>query len=973
MRTVAVSLILQAQGYMQGMKEVGKATDEAGSKAEKLAAQKQGFESLGRAAVGMGAAVALGVGVAISKWAEFDQQMSYVQAATHETASNMQLLKDAALEAGARTVYSATEAASAIEELARAGVSTQDILSGGLDAALDLAAAGGLAVADAAGIAAVALKTFNLQGSDMSHVADLLAAGAGKAMGDVSQLSQALAQGGQVAKQTGLSIEETTAGLAAFASQGLLGSDAGTSFKSMLQRLTPQSNEAAQRMEQLGISAYNASGNFIGLAEFAGVLQSSLQTLSPEARNAAMATIFGSDAVRAATVLYQEGESGIRDWIDAVNDQGYAAETAAIRLDNLKGDWEAFTGALDTSFITMGEGADGPLRALVQGLTGLVDGFNDLPDGAQQAVMWVGLITAGVGLAGGAALLAVPKIAAFKTGLQTLNVTAAGTRAGLGRVTSFLGGPWGIALLAATAVMATFNRTIEEGVPAQSELINSIKTTATAAAGFKSAFERSSLENFISGDYENELRNLPGLLDHAIAAQNNWADALSTTVGQRGAFDSIKRYGDALGEIATNDLPTAQAAFRGLTEQYDLNAAQTRQLLDEMPAYRDAILKIADDHGIARDSAEFLQLAMGELPATSAEVEAAMVEMQQASEEARKAFDGTADALRGIGSTAMELGEAKDAALAAINALTEAAEVEGATLDGTNDASIRLRQSVRDVEQAHRDAAIAIIENGGTLAEAQAQYDLSREAIIGMLAAKGMDATEAAIWADAQLGATTAAKSGIDQVYQAWLNLPENRETKYQVEAAQAEQKLADLKARLADIPSYKRITLEGFTVGNFDVTPNATGNLYDKGKKVTAFAGGGMPSHIAAATPGGLYKYAEAGWAEAFITTNPAFREQSLGIWSEIGRRIGAWQGSDPRNGSDVWGQVAPRLGAFQPAPAPISAGPSPHQLAEQIGQSVAAAMAKYPRVSITEHYPMHTDPARDRFETSDVQEVVL
>ncbi|WP_449407995.1 phage tail tape measure protein [Microbacterium maritypicum] len=892
-RSVFVTVGLRAQGYMQGMREMGRATDEVGSKAEKLAAQRQGFETLGRAAVGFGAAMALGVGVAVSKWAEFDQQMSYVQAATHETAANMDLLREAALEAGARTVFSATEAAAAIEELGKAGVSTEDILSGGLDASLDLAAAGGIAVADAAGIAATALKTFNLQGSDMSHVADLLAAGAGKAMGDVSDLSQALAQGGQVAKQTGLSIEETTAGLAAFAAQGLLGSDAGTSFKSMLQRLTPQSNEAKQKMDELGISAYDAAGNFIGLAEFAGNLQKSLQRLTPEQRNSALATIFGSDAVRAATVLYTEGEAGIRKWTAAVDDQGYAAETAAMRLDNLLGDWEAFTGALDTAFITMGAGVDGPLRAFVQGLTGIVDGFNELPDGAQQAVLWVGLITAGVALAGGAALLAVPKIAAFKVGLQTLGITAASTRAGLGRVVGFLGGPWGIALVAAATAVTLFNKNIEEGVPAQAELVNAIKTSSDAVKGFQAAFERGGFETFWLGDYADQLKDLPALLDKASTSNVRWLDM---TFNETGALDSIKRYGDALSELAQTDMPAAQLAFRGLTEQYELNADQSRQLLDEMPAYRDALLKIADEHGITADSAEFLQLAMGELPGTTAEVESAMAQVQQATEEATNAFNAASDALKGIADTAIGLGEAKDAALSAINAMTEAASAEGVALDGSNEASIKLRDSIREVESAHRDSAQAIIENGGTLEEAQAEWQKGRDAVLGMLEAKGLDATQAGIWADAQLGSAAEVRGGIDEVYRAWLNMPENVDTKYAVEAAEAEQKLANLKARLDAIPEHKytRITLESFqvdggrTVSNFD---NAIGNLYDKGKKITAYAGGGMTSGIYSPVPGGIQKFAEAGWSEAFITMNPAFRDRSIDIWAETGRRLGAYQ----------------------------------------------------------------------------------
>lgn len=217
-RVVKVELILAAQGFMQGTDAAAKKVRELGSETEKLAQKREAFNTLGTAAVGFGSAVALGIGMAVAKFADFDQQMSYVQAATHESAANMNLLRDAALDAGARTVFSATEAAGAIEELSKAGVSTADILSGGLDAALDLAAAGGMRVADAAAVAATTLKQFGLEGRDASHIADLLAAGAGKAQGDVSDMAQALKQGGLVANQFGLSVDETVGTLSAFAS-----------------------------------------------------------------------------------------------------------------------------------------------------------------------------------------------------------------------------------------------------------------------------------------------------------------------------------------------------------------------------------------------------------------------------------------------------------------------------------------------------------------------------------------------------------------------------------------------------------------------------------------------------------------------------------------------------------------------------------------------------------------------------------
>jgi len=445
-RVVKVTIAAEIGDFKKKFAEAAQQTRQFGSEAEKLAQARESFNQVGRAGVAMGALLTAGIGVAVARFADFDQAMSSVEAATHESAAGMAQLRDAALDAGASTVFSATEAAGAIEELSKAGVSTADILSGGLSAALDLAAAGGLDVSEAAGVAATSLKVFNLQGTDMSHVADLLAAGAGKAMGDVSDLSQALAQGGQVAAATGLSIEETTATLAAFASQGLLGADAGTSLKTMLQRLTPQSTEAANKMQELGISAYDASGQFIGMEKFAGNLQQAMSGLTPEARSAAMSIIFGSDAVRAANVLYTEGAQGIAKWTDEVNDQGYAADTARRRLDNLKGDIEALGGAMDTALIQTGSAANDTLRGLVQALTGLVDIYNDLPGPAQATVLAAGGAAAAIALTGGSALLAVPKIAEFKAALQftglslkTVGLAAGGTALAIGGVFAIVG------------------------------------------------------------------------------------------------------------------------------------------------------------------------------------------------------------------------------------------------------------------------------------------------------------------------------------------------------------------------------------------------------------------------------------------------------------------------------------------------------------------------------------------------------
>lgn len=282
-RSIKVTLRAEIADFKRKLNEASDAARKLGDESKGYVQKnKDSINELSTSVGIVGAALTGVAALAVGQFVQFDKSMSAVAAATHESAANMNLLRDASLDAGKRTVFTASEAAGAVEELAKAGISTTDILNGGLNGALDLAAAGAMDVAEAAGYTSVALAQFKLDGDKATHVADLLAAGAGKALGEVSDLGMALKQGGQVAASTGLSIEETTAALSAFASAGLIGSDAGTSFKAMLQRLTPQSDEAKRAMDDLGISAYDSQGNFIGLAEFAGNLQEALRDLTPE-------------------------------------------------------------------------------------------------------------------------------------------------------------------------------------------------------------------------------------------------------------------------------------------------------------------------------------------------------------------------------------------------------------------------------------------------------------------------------------------------------------------------------------------------------------------------------------------------------------------------------------------------------------------------------------------------------------------
>jgi TP901 family phage tail tape measure protein len=914
-RVVSVTLRAKIAEYKANMQEAANVTRSVGTEAEKLAQVKDSLNLIGGAALGMGAALAAGIGVAVNSFAQFDKAMSAVAATGEDARDNLGELRQAAIDAGQSTVFSATEAANAIEEMAKAGVSAKDILGGGLTGALSLAAAGGLGVADAAGIAATTLQQFKLEGKDASHVADLLAAGAGKAMGDVSDMAQALNQGGLVAHQFGLSVEETTGTLAAFAQSGLLGSDAGTSFRTMLLRLANPTDEVKDLMKGLGIETYNSSGQFIGMAGLAGQLEKALGGMTQEQKNTTLAMIFGQDAIRGANVLLTEGAAGIREWTAEVDDQGYAAETAAIKLDNLAGDVEKLHGALETAFITMGEGANGPLRLLTQALAGLVDNFNDLPDWVQQSTLGVAALVAGVALLGGAMLLAVPKIAEFKIALETLELSRGKVAGGLRGIVRFLGGPWGVALAVATAATLAFNKAIEEGQPVQAELQNQIAASSKAASAFEAAFKRGDVESFFWGNYTDQLKDLPGLLDRAAASTNDWMNLSRNEIG---GLDSIKQYGDALAKVASTDMPRAQSSFSSLREQYKLNDAQATELLKNMPAFRGMLLDQATAAGITADDTYLLAAAMGKNSkatdtSTSSSQDAAaayQATADQASaldDEIQKLIDSINEA-NGVGQDAVSANIDYQNALAKVDETIQKAR-DGAdgyalTLDTGTQAGRDNTDMLVDLANQAQDAADKQFALDGNTDQYRKTLEDGRQTLIDRAQQLGMNAEQAGALAD--------------QIYRippetAWKVIADTATANRQVSdflnkwngvQIRAEMFLDSSGGNRAAAASAARYTAQAQAYLN--ANGNESGGLYERG--VRAFENGGFPSGI---YPGGaeIHKFAERSlpW-ETYISPKPGKRAENIGIWQETGRRLGV-SGATETQVNIVGAEVTGRL----------------------------------------------------------------
>jgi TP901 family phage tail tape measure protein len=459
-RSVVVNLLVRTNQFTSGLRSASHTmASETTIMESKVKALRMQVGLLG---VGMVAFAA----IAVAKWAAFDKAMSRVEATGGQAAAMIDDLNDAAKsDAVIQLGYDAVQASDAIYELTKAGVGATDIIGGAMAGALSLAAAETMDAAEAAAIMASALGQFGLKGDKAAHVADLITAAAGKAQGSAHDLGFALKQSGLVANQFGLSIEDTTAALGFFASAGLIGSDAGTSLRTMLLHLAGPSTKAAKLMDTIGLEIYKSNGQMVDMKGLADNLQSSMGKLTEQQRNQALATIFGADATRAASLLYREGGDAIDLWRGKVDDAGYAQEVARKRMDNLSGDITKLGATWNRSLIEMGKSADAPMRNLVQHITDVIDWFGKMPAAIQGVIL---ALTGG----GGLVILAVLGIGQIVGALKTLGAglvatgviteaTAARMATAFGIVTKSLG--WvGLAVGTAIAAFALIKSTQDD-------------------------------------------------------------------------------------------------------------------------------------------------------------------------------------------------------------------------------------------------------------------------------------------------------------------------------------------------------------------------------------------------------------------------------------------------------------------------------------------------------------------------------
>lgn len=820
-KNIVIRLMADTASYEAAMTRAGSTAKTVASGMENTG-RKSALIASGMTAAGL-AVAAFGV-AAVKMAADFDQQMSTVQANTGATSAQMDQLRAAAIEAGASTVYSASDSADAINDLGKAGMSVTDILTGGLSGALNLAASDGMAVGDAAEYMANALSMFHLKGSQASQVADTLAAGAGKAVGNVSDFGEALNNCGAQANSFGMNIQETTGVLALFAQNGTIGAEAGTQLNSMLMKLAAPSAEASNTMKELGISAYDAQHHFVGMANFAGQLQKAEKNLTDEQRNQANATIFGSDAIKAANYLYEAGESGVNKWTKAVSESGYAAEQAAAKNNNLKGDLENLSGSMESLMISVGEGAQGPLRKMVQGLDTLVDAFAGLPSGAQQTIVAMASLAGvfgavhkaagnlngststmanNIGLAidpiqrvktalgsaqtafdlfKGSSMSASEQMEAFGTSASKAQLKTAGFKAIGSSVMNLLGGPWGIALTVAGVALSAF--------------ISRQQKAKEAAEQLQSALEAgSNISETIAGTYQDMSSGGVKLTTWLDKAGISLTDMTSAAMGNEAA---LKRVNKQIKEIDKPGIGgTAAAAIK-------------KALKEESKAYDDASRKANEKSKAAKNAVD----ADGKSASAAKEAASANKELGSSASDASSQIDDLVQALFGLESGNLTADQAVDQLNQKIGELSDTCKDNGVVfdqsgnlLDRFSEQGTKTKQALEDIASSAQNAAEKILKQGEStgfssdeIERANGVLQDARDAIIRQAEASGMSEQAANALADRWGLSSDSIKASIDNIRMT----ADNNKAKLDVDDSKAKSKTDNAKKNVDSVNKAK-------------------------------------------------------------------------------------------------------------------------------------------------------------------------
>lgn len=371
--SVKISTELDKTGLDKGLSGLGSYA-EKGFGVLKSAASSAAKIATG-AIAGVSAALAAGASAVINVGSSFEEEMSKVSAISGATGDDLNALTEKAKEMGAKTKFSASESAQAMEYMAMAGWKAEDMI-GGIEGVMNLAAASGEDLATTSDIVTDALTAFGLKAEDAEGFANVLAAASSSANTNVSMMGETFKYVAPVAGALGYSVEDAATAISLMANSGIKAGQAGTSLRAMLTRMAKPTDEVAGAMKKMGISLTNSDGSMKSLDTVMRDLRKSFSGLSEAEKTNMAATLAGQEAMSGLLAIVNASDEDFQSLQDSIyNCDGAAADMAETMQDNLQGQITILKSSLEGLGIEIYESMQEPLTGLAK--TG-IETVNDL-------------------------------------------------------------------------------------------------------------------------------------------------------------------------------------------------------------------------------------------------------------------------------------------------------------------------------------------------------------------------------------------------------------------------------------------------------------------------------------------------------------------------------------------------------------------------------------------------------------------
>lgn len=387
-----------SKGFVSAYNDLKVFGDKSATAGQKVQGLSSAFRTVGSSLTKTVTTPLVGIGAAaIKATADFDEGMSEVKAISGATGTQFQALRDKAIEMGAKTKFSATEASHAFKYMAMAGWDSAQMMDG-IEGVMNLAAASGEDLATTSDIVTDALTAFGLQAKDSAHFADILAQASARSNTNVGMMGETFKYVAPVAGAMGYSAEDTAVAIGLMANSGIKASQAGTALRSMISRMASPTKQVSEAMEQYGISLTDTNGKMKPLQQLMVELRTKTKDLSKEQKVQVASTIAGKNAMSGMLAILNASDKDFNKLTkDIANSDGAAEKMAETMLNNLKGSLTLLKSALESAGIVIGDRLVPYIQQLTKWITKLVEKFNGLTEKQKDQIVRFGLIAAAIG------------------------------------------------------------------------------------------------------------------------------------------------------------------------------------------------------------------------------------------------------------------------------------------------------------------------------------------------------------------------------------------------------------------------------------------------------------------------------------------------------------------------------------------------------------------------------------------------